>query len=242
MPAAIIGTTMTTQAEIGLLQLMSWLSPAYPTGAFSYSHGLEWAVEDGLIRDRAGLEDWLDDLLRHGSGWSDAVLLACAHSAAARDDPAELAAVAELAEAVTVTPELWLETAAQGRAFLTTTRAVWPDAAGQLARLADAIRTADGPALPVAVGAAAAAHGLARDTTVACFLLASVSNLVSAAVRLVPLGQTDGQRAIATLAAAIPARVAAALACPLDELGTAMPIVEWCSMRHESQYTRLFRS
>ncbi len=178
-----------------LYRLMAWLSPAYPVGAFSYSGGLEWAVEAGDITDAASLADWLSVMIRDGGGFCDAVFLVHAHRAAATGDDAALAAVAELAAAMAPSRERFLETTAQGRAFFETTRAAWGCAA--LERLAAAW---NGPlAYPVAVAVASAGHGIALEPALAAFLQAVASNLVSAGMRLIPLGQTDGQRVVAKL-------------------------------------------
>jgi urease accessory protein len=221
-----------------LYRLMTWMSPAYPTGAFSYSHGLEYAVEAGLIDSAATLEDWVATAVRHGAGRSDAALFAAAGRAATTDDREALAAVVELAAAWRGTAETALESAAQGAAFLATTRAAWPHP------LLDALAAAGGGvvALPVAVAVACAAHRIALEPGLAAYLHAFAGTLVSAGIRLVPLGQTDGQRVMAALAPVIADACAAAMATPLDEIGTASPMFDWCSMRHETQYTRLFRS
>lgn len=211
--------------------LLQWFSPGYPTGAFSFSHGLEWAVEMDLVRDRAGLQAWLEDVLRHGGGWSDAVLLAQAHAAEA--DPDRLGALADMARALPASSELLLETTVQGDAFARTTAAVWPTAR--------AVSSQDLP-MPVAVGRAAAAHGLPLRSVLVAYVHAFAANLVSAGVRLIPLGQTDGQRVLAALAPLIEEVAERAGAVPLDDLGTACVMVDWCAMRHETQHTRLFRS
>jgi urease accessory protein len=217
---------------------MAWLSPAYPIGAFSYSGGIEWAVEAGDICDAATLERWLAVTIGDGSGFCDAVLLAHAHRAAAAGNDAALFAVAELAAAFAPSRERFLETTAQGRAFFETTRAAWPCPA--LERLAAAW---DGPlAYPIATGVAGAGHGIAVEPVLAAYLLAVAANLVSAGMRLVPLGQTDGQRVIARVEPLIAATVDRALACPLDEIGAAAFRADIASIRHETQYTRLFRS
>jgi urease accessory protein len=216
---------------------MAWLSPAYPVGAFSYSGGLEWTVEAGDITDAASLARWLSVMI-DGGGFCDAVFLVHAHRAATEGDNAALAAVAELAAVFTPTRERFLETTAQGRAFFVATRAAWPCAA--LDRLAAAW---DGPlAYPIAVGVASAGHDIPVEPALAAFLQAVASNLVSAGLRLIPLGQTDGQRVLAGLEPPIAACAQRALACPLDEVGGAAFRVDISSMRHETQYTRLFRS
>jgi len=218
---------------------MAWLSPGYPVGAFSYSGGLEWAVEAGDARDAETLQRWLEVVIRQGGGFCDAVVLVQAHGAvAAGDAEKNLGAVAELAAALTPSKERHLETTAQGRAFLDATRAAWPCAA-----LDKLLAAWDGPvAYPVAVGVAAAGHGIAVEPCVAAYLQAIAANVVSAGVRLIPLGQTAGQHVLAALEPAIVASAQRALATPLDEVGGAAFRAELASMRHETQYTRLFRS
>jgi urease accessory protein len=232
-PTAIIMTT-----EAALYRLMTWLSPAYPLGAFSYSHGLEYAVEAGLVRDRAGLGDWVATALGAGAGLSDGALLAAAWRAAAAGDAAALDEVACLAFAWRGSAETALESRAQGAAFLATTRAAWPH------RLLDALalRHRGEAALPVAVGVAAAGHGVPLAAALTAYLHGFAATLVSAGLRLVPLGQSDGQQVMAALESVIAGAANTVLATPLDEIGTAAPLIDWCSMRHETQYTRLFRS
>ena len=224
--------------EAALYRLMTWLSPGYPVGAFSYSHGLEYAIEAGMVRDRATLTDWIAIVLAQGAGRSDGALFAAAWRAAATDDAEALDAVIELAAAWRGSAETALESAAQGAAFLGTTRAAWPSP------LLDsvALRHRGTVSFPVAVAMAAAAHGISLESALAAYLHGFASNLVSAGLRAIPLGQSDGQRAIADLETAVAAATAVALAASLDEIGTAVPVVDWCSMRHETQYTRLFRS
>jgi urease accessory protein len=216
---------------------MIWLSPAYPVGGFSYSHGLEWTVEAGKVRDAASLGDWIEDILHHGAGRSDAILLAEAWRATSESDERRLAEVAELAAAFAASAERRLETLAQGAAFLTATQAVWP--APALERLA---AVAPEIAYPIAVGTAAAAHGLPLAATAETFAQAFAANLVSAGVRLIPLGQTDGLRVLARLEPLVPPLVAGALDASLDGIGGAAVMADIASMRHETQYTRLFRS
>ena len=217
---------------------MAWLSPAYPVGAFSYSGGLEWAVEAGDITDAASLKGCLDLMIRDGGGFCDAVFLVHAHRATAAGDDVTLAAVAELAAAFTPTRERFLETTQQGRAFFETTRAAWGCAT--LDRLAAAW---NGPlAYPVAVAVASAGHNITLEPALAAFLQAVASNLVSAGLRLIPLGQTDGQRVLAGLEPVIAACARRALLCPLEDVGSAAFRADIASMRHETQYTRLFRS
>jgi urease accessory protein len=221
-----------------LYRLMAWLSPAYPVGAFSYSSGIEWAVEAGDITDAATLQSWLGAMLRDGSGFCDAVFFAQAHRAAAAEDDKALRGVAELAAAFAPSKERHLETTAQGNAFIETTRAAWPCAA--LDRLK---ATWDGAAAyPVAVAVAAAGHGVALEAALSAFLQAVAANLVSAGVRLIPLGQTDGQHVLAALEPVVAATAERALVARLDDIGSAAFRADLATARHETQYTRLFRS
>jgi urease accessory protein len=221
-----------------LYRLMAWLSPAYPVGAFAYSSGLEWAVESGDIRDAKTLKQWIAAVVTHGGGFCDAVFFIHAHRAAATDNDTALRTVAELAAAFVPSKERFLETTLQGRAFLDATRAAWPCAA--IDRL---VAAWDGPlAYPIAVGVAAAGHGIVREPALAAFLQAVAANLVSAGVRLVPLGQTDGQRVLAALEPALAATAVRAHDCPLAAVGSAAFRADLASMRHETQHTRLFRS
>jgi len=217
---------------------MAWLSPAYPVGAFSYSSGLEWAVEAGDVADADTLAGWLEVMIGEGGGFCDAALFAHAHRAATARDDGALRSVAELAAAFAPSKERHLETTAQGGAFLEVTRAAWRCAA--LDRLTEIW---SGPyAYPIAVAAAAAGHGIAVEPALAAYLHAIAANLISAGVRLIPLGQTDGQRVIAGLEPLIAATARRALATKLDEVGGAAFRADLASQRHETQYTRLFRS
>jgi urease accessory protein len=220
-----------------LYRLMAWLSPAYPVGAYSYSGGIEWAVEAGDVGDAASLERWLAVMIGEGGGFCDAVFLVHAHRAAGNDDAA-LRTVAELAAAFAPSKERHLETTAQGRAFVETTRTAWPCAA--LDRL---LAVWDGPvALPIAVGVASAGHGVPLAPALHAYLHAMAANLISAGVRLIPLGQTDGQRVLAALEPVAAAAAERALVAALDEIGSASFRADLAGMRHETQYTRLFRS
>ena len=221
-----------------LYRLMTWMSPAYPVGAFSYSGGIEWAVEAGDIRSADTLCHWLATMIGHGSVCCDAAMFVHAHRAAAAGDDRTLAAVAELATAFIGSKERFLETTAQGHAFLQITRTAWPTPA--LDRLTAAW---NGPlAYPVVVAAACAGHGITIVPALQAFLHSVASNLVSAGVRLIPLGQTDGQRVLAALEAPIAQTAARALVTAIDDIGTATPRADIAGMHHETQYTRLFRS
>lgn len=218
-----------------LYRLLAWLSPAYPIGAFSYSHGVETAVEEGLVKDRVSLVTWLETVLRDGTGRVDGALFAAAWRAAEARDWIAFEAIAERAAAWRGTSEMALESRQQGGSFLSITRTAWPHPSF------DAVST--DLALPVAVALVTAIHGIALDQALGGYLHAFAANLISAAVRSVPLGQSDGQIALAALEPTVRATVEAAIAVTdLDEVGTATPLLDWCSLRHEIQYTRLFRS
>ncbi len=221
-----------------LYRLMAWLSPAFPVGAFSYSSGIEWAVEANDITNAETLKAWLGVMLADGGGYCDAVLFAHAHRAIASNDDKTLREVAELAAAFAPSKERHLETTAQGNAFVEATRAAW--ACEAIERLKTIW---DGPvAYPVAVATAAAGHGIALEPALAAYLQAVVANWVSAGVRLIPLGQSDGQRVLAALEPIVTATVQRALTAKLDDLGSSAFRADLASARHETQYTRLFRS
>jgi urease accessory protein len=236
--AAADATGLGADEAAALYRLMTWLSPAFPVGAFSYSSGIEWAVEAGDIVDATTLQDWLASMLADGPGFCDAVLLAQAHRAAASSDDAALREVAELAAAFAPSRERHLETAAQGRAFVEIARAAWN--CDGLDRL---IAACEGAIVyPVAVGIVSASHGILLASTMHAFLHALASNWISASARLIPLGQTDSQRALAALEPVVAATGNRALGAALDDLGSATFRADLASMRHETQYTRLFRS
>jgi len=253
-----IRTTMTMAIDAAkLLRLQSWFSPAFPIGAFSYSHGLEWAVEEATVTDRASLVAWLDADLRHGSGRADAMFFAEAWRGARPTSVAslpasfgprpgqsaapELLVVATLAAAMRGTAELALESGQQGIAFLSAVRKAWPHP--ELDRIAELLtESALGPVLPVAAGVCCAVHDISLELALPSYVHGSAANLVNAAVRLVPLGQTDGQIALAALEAAVLETAHEAFDAAPGDIGSAAFMIDLASMRHETQYTRLFRS
>ena len=225
---------MTTITAEALLRLLTWLSPAFPTGGFAYSHGLEWAIEAGDAGSEGALLAWLDDTIRCGSGRSDAILLR--HAWRAPDIDA-LCGVAELAAAIATCRERQEETLAQGDAFCRAAAAWHHPALDALqARMGERV------AYPVAVGALAAAHGVPEDATCQAYLHAVTGNFVSAGVRLVPLGQNAGLRVLAALQGVILEVAAATAHATLDDVGGTCLRADIAAMRHETQYTRLFRS
>jgi urease accessory protein len=207
-----------------LLTLAQWLSPGFPVGAFSYSHGLEAAVHAGWVSDAASLEAWLADLLAHGSGLSDATFLA-----AAFHGHAPLAEIDEMARAFAPSAERLLEADAQGAAFAQVVGAVWGT-------------DLDGFTYPVALGAAAARETLPLDLTLTLYLQAFSSNLIAAAQRLAPVGQTEGQRILHALTPLIEATASTARDGDLTGLASSAFLSDIASMRHETQYSRIFRS
>ena len=208
------------QAQSPLLRLLTWLSPAFPVGSFSYSHGLEQTIAAGFVRDGESLHDWLDGLVTFGGGWTDAVLLAAAYRG---ED------VADLAEALAISRERLAETLGQGAAFLAAARA-WPETTDLPPRLA----------YPVAVGAACARAGIGLPDALTAYLHAFASNLVSVAMRAAPIGQTAGVAVLAALEPALLATALRAAGSTLDDLGSAAFNSDLCAMRHETQQPRLF--
>ena len=223
------------------LRLQSWFSPAFPSGAYSYSHGLEWAVEAGDMHDRQSLVDWLEADLCYGSGRNEAIFFSVAWRCAMEGDRAKLFEIAELAAAFRGTSEFALESSQQAAACLTTLRQVWPDSL--LDWLSETLRQHRiQPALAVVLGVRSATQAIPSSIALPAYLQSYMANLVTAGVRLVPLGQTDGQLAIAELEQAILAASVEAERATIDDLGSAAFMVDLASMQHETQYTRLFRS
>jgi urease accessory protein len=233
--------TVTTEPQ--LYRLLVWFSPAMPVGAYSYSHGLERAVDAGLVRDAATLRAFIETALCHGAGRMDATWLGAAHRASLGRgwDGWPLERVLASAAATRPTRELALESAAQGQAVLGVLREAWPaPELDRLAAMCDRLRVASSYA--VVAGVAAAAHGLELRPAAVAFLHGFAANLVSAGLRLIPLGQTEGQRLTAALEPAVREVADGAMVTPPDEIGSAAPMIDLCSIAHETQYTRLFRS
>lgn len=225
------------RTRLALYRMLAWLSPAFPVGAFSFSHGLEAAAEAGIVHDRASLQDWIAAIVARGAGRIDADVLSEAYRAARAGDAGALRSANQRGIAFRGTVETRLETTDQGRAFLETCVAAWPD------RLLSGF-AADASAVcyPAAVGAAMARAGIPLQWALTGYLQAITANLMSAGLRLGVIGQTDGQRILAALEPTIGAAVASALTRDADAFGSATFAVELASMAHETQYTRLFRS
>lgn len=237
--AARLSTEPTIDGEISLdPRLMIWLSPAFPVGAFAYSHGLELATERGWIRDLGSLQAWLEAIVMHGSLRNDVVLLAEAWRRMDTGRSGDLVEVNQLALALQPSAERHLETVTQGNAFMATTRAAWR-VAGMDAL--DAALTGE-VAYPIAVGAVAAAQACPLAPTALGYAMAFVGNLVSAAIRLSVIGQTDGQRLTAVMLPHLVRLARWSVASTLDDLGGCGFRADLASLAHETQYSRLFRS
>lgn len=217
---------MATATDLDLLTLTQWLSPAYPVGAFAYSHGLERLVQSGAVHDAVSLRDWLHDVLKHGAGWSDALFLTAAWRAKSELAVAELD---DMARAFAGPFERRFEAAQQGAAFCGVTAAVWGIELTELT-------------YPVAIGCAARHAGLPVEPTARLYLHAFISNLVSAAQRLMPLGQTAAQRVVRDMAPLCANRAHAAVQADLSALSGTAFLAEIAAMQHETQQPRIFRT
>ena len=241
MAANIMSDHQHLVSQMALMRQQSWLSPAFPTGSYSYSHGIEWAVEAGYIHDRKSLVDWLEADLCYGSARNEAIFFIEAWRSAADDDCEKLLEIAELAAAFRSTSEFALETSQQAASCLATLRRVWPDPLLETAsKLLSELKIA--PVLSVVLGVRAARQDIPATLALPAFLQSYLANLVTAGVRLIPLGQTDGQLGIAELEPAVLAVAAQAEQATIHDLGSAAFMVDLASASHETQYTRLFRS
>jgi urease accessory protein len=231
----------TGNASAGPLLLQLWLSPAFPVGGYSYSHGLEAAIEAGLVKTRHDLERWIGGVLAFGTGRNDALLLRESHRAVVSRTIPRFVELAALAAALRGTAELALEADAQGAAFQKALAAGWPFLVLREPFLAMA-QAGIRPSYVIAFAAAAALAGIEMRLAVLSYLQAFIGNLVSAALRLMSLGQSDGVSTLATLSGRLPDLVATLESVPFEDIGSAALAVDVCSARHETQYTRLFRS
>jgi len=220
-----MGARMAMHTDDQILTLTQWLSPAYPVGAFAYSHGLEWLVEAGRVSNDGELHDWLDDVLRYGAGQSDALFLAAAYGADAQGIPQ----IDTQSRAFAPSKERLQETDLQGAAFCEITATVWA-------------KQISGLTYPVAVGRAASLEGLPLPLTLRMYLQAFASNLVTAGMRLIPLGQTEGQRLIHSLTPLLSEIADKAQAGSLDDLSGTAFLTDIAAMKHETQYSRIFRT
>jgi len=226
-----------TRGRGALYRLLAWLSPSFPTGAFSYSHGLEAAAAARSVHDRATLESWIAAVVTRGSGRIDADILREAYRAAAAGDLEALDTISRRGSAFRATAELALESRQQGDAFLKTCRSAWPDPVLQKWAASE-----NGVCHSAVFGAAAAFGGIALEDALLGYLQAFAANLMSAGLRLGLIGQTDGQRILAALESVIADAAQAALSRDPADFGSATFALDLASMAHETQYSRLFRS
>jgi len=217
---------MAIATDVGMLTLAQWLSPAYPVGGFAYSHGLETEIERGAVHDGKTLAEWIETVLIHGSGRNDALFLAAAYRA---EDEDAVARIDQTCRAFAASAERLKESAQQGLAFCEITGAVW-----QL--------QLSGLTYPVAIGRAARLQGLPLRPTAQMFLQAFVSTLAAVGMRLVPLGQTEGHRIIRRLASRHADLAADTENGDLGNLSSTAFRADIASMRHETQYSRIFRT
>jgi urease accessory protein len=224
-------------ADPSPITLFWWLSPGFPVGAYAYSHGLEWAAEAGDLGDEAACAAWIRAVLLEGAGRNDAILLVAAHRATSIRDWAALSEANALALAFAPSGELRLETSQQGRSFLDAVSGAWPrHEVDDMALLGDEV------AYPVAVGFATARQGVPVESAARAYVAAFAQNLVSATLRLAPIGQNAGLRILSGLGDALSDLAREVLHGDLDEVASSTFRADLGSLRHETQYTRLFRS
>lgn len=222
-----------------LLQLMWLASPALPVGGFSYSEGLEAAVESGLVADEPQAADWLSTQLQLSLARSDLAALAQACDAWARHDDARVAALNEWLRCTRESAELRAQAEQMGRSLLDWLR---NGAQAEDARIATLAALQPAPLWPVAFALAATLAGAAPCDALLAFAWGWAENMAQAAMKAVPLGQGAAQRLLSRLAGEIPAVVQSALALPDGERQAHAPMLAILSAQHEAQYSRLFRS
>jgi urease accessory protein len=229
----------TAKQQDDLYKLLSWLSPAFPIGSYAYSHGIEYAVEEGLVTSKESLGAWIKAILCEGSGKTEGWVIKTAYAAAVSG--ASLDEVISYALTLKATPELWHESSQQGAAFLKIL--LQTEYSTSLAGLEKLLRgRGEKPSFALVFGLLVAEHKIELESALCAFLHGMASSLVSAGVRLVPLGQRAGQEIIKDLAPVIFKLVEVIFTLSLEELGSATPMVDWSSSRHETQYTRIFQS
>ena len=228
-------TDNTGTAPLARLRLMQLVSPALPIGAFTYSQGLEWAVEAGWVSDVITLTDWLEGLMGDSLGQLELPILQRLDRACESHEPDTIDHWGRQLYASRETRELRAEEHNRARALITL-----------LADL-DIKRAVDWreqlihcQAAPFALAAVHWQIGL--EDCLLGYAWGWLENQIAAAIKLVPLGQTDGQRVQLQLAAHLPAVVERALAIEDDDVGAGAPALAIASASHETQYTRLFRS
>ena len=214
---------MHTPTDSKLITLMQWLSPAFPIGGFAYSHGLEWAINKGHVSNREELQKWISDLLEYGSLKNDAILI---NLVLQGSDPKE---INELAMALCPANERLSETKLQGGAFCKIMGDVWS-------------LEIDNLTLPIALALAAKNESIDQNLVVPAYLHSFCSNLISVAMRLIPIGQTDGQKTLRELSPLISDSVRAVAKSDKDDLGSACFLSDVSAMQHEYLQPRVFKT
>ena len=214
---------MYTPTNLKLITVMQWLSPAFPIGGFAYSHGLEWAIDKGYVSNREELKKWISDLLEYGSLKNDAILIKLVLQGS---DPKE---INELAMALCPASERLLETQLQGGAFCKIMRDVWN------LEIDDLI-------LPIAFALAAKNESIDQNLVVPAYLHSFCSNLISVAMRLIPIGQTDGQKTLRELSPLILDSVKSVAKSDIDDLGSNCFLSDVSAMQHEYLQSRVFKT
>ena len=214
---------MYTPTDSKLITVMQWLSPAFPIGGFAYSHGLEWAINKGYVSNREELQKWVSDLLEYGSLKNDAILIKLVLKGS---DPKE---INEIAMALCPANERLSETQLQGSAFCKIMREVWSLEIDELT-------------LPIALALAAKNESIYQNLVVPAYLHSFCSNLISVAMRLIPIGQTDGQKTLRELSPLISDSVRAVAKSDKDDLGSACFLSDVSAMQHEYLQPRVFKT
>ncbi len=214
-----------TNTSLSYHKVMAWLSPGYPIGSFAYSHGLEIEIASGEISTRKDVEEWIESLLRNGSGWNDLVLFSQAY----RSDRNSLEEISDLAKALAPSRERYEETLALGYAFAKVTSQIME-------------KKCTGMPLPVVMGFKSKIENIPLEYVLPLYAHNFTANLISVGIRLIPLGQTEGQRALFNLFPVMEEMARAALAAKLTDLKNSCMLADIASMRHETLKTRIFRS
>lgn len=234
-------TTMATRTDASLLQLIWLASPALPVGGFSYSEGLEAAVDQGLVANERSASDWLADQLHLALARGDLAVVAQAVEAWRAGDAARLTELNDWVLQTRETAELRQQAEQMGRSLVEWAKTVHPELVEGLAKVSTS-STRTGITYPVAFALAAAVSGAPVREIVLAFAFGWAENMMQAAIKSVPLGQSAGQRILQRLAAEIPDAVDHALALGDDQRQAFSPMLAILSTRHETQYSRLFRS
>ena len=218
--------------------VLTWFSPSYPVGSYAYSHGLEYAVEEGLVKDPDTLLNWVRDLLFFGTGYNDSIIINSIYDSVAGDNCVEFDYISQIANAIKPTKEIALESYQVGVSFRNILMDVYSNSnlTFYLNRLDDCIT------YPSVVGVAGGIFEVEKNLLLHGYLHAFTSNILSAALRIMPIGQTEIQKIIFQMKGNVEEMTNKSLGLSLSDLGSSVFISEWASSKHQNQYTRLFRS